>query len=130
MSDELRDEYQFDYRQAKPNRFAAVIKKDGRLVMPDQAKATSGERPATPQDKPHTELSDEQKHLLEGLYARVSLSVDDLPYTEEMEHIHRDFVQQSGLPLTIRDVYKALKNLGRRGWLGGKFRSPPVSPEG
>ena len=27
MSDELRAEYQFDYRQAKPNRFAAALKK-------------------------------------------------------------------------------------------------------
>lgn len=33
MSDELRDEYAFDYRQAKPNRFAAPLKKGGRLVV-------------------------------------------------------------------------------------------------
>jgi hypothetical protein len=124
MSDELRDEYQFDYRQAKPNRFAAVIKKDGRLVMPAQSEPTSGPGVGASQGQSHTELSDEQKHLLEDLYAGVSVSVDDLPYTEEMEHIHRDFVQQSGLSLTIRDVYKALKNLGRQGRLGGKFRSP------
>jgi hypothetical protein len=35
MSDDLRDEYQFDYRQAKPNRFAAALKKGGRLVVLD-----------------------------------------------------------------------------------------------
>mgnify|MGYP001007254799 CR=1 FL=1 len=35
MSDELRDEYQFDYRRAKPNRFAAAVKKGGRLVVLD-----------------------------------------------------------------------------------------------
>lgn len=35
MSDELRDEYQFDYRQAKPNRFAAAVRKGGRLVVLD-----------------------------------------------------------------------------------------------
>ena len=35
MSDELRDEYQFDYRQARPNRFAAAVKKGGRLVVLD-----------------------------------------------------------------------------------------------
>lgn len=29
MADDLRDEYQFDYRHAKPNRFAAVIQKEG-----------------------------------------------------------------------------------------------------
>lgn len=33
MADELRDEYQFDYRQAKPNRFAAAAPKGGRLVV-------------------------------------------------------------------------------------------------
>lgn len=33
MSDELQDEYQFDYSQAKPNRFAAALKKGGRLVV-------------------------------------------------------------------------------------------------
>jgi hypothetical protein len=33
MADELRDEYQFDYRKAKPNRFAAALKKGGRLVV-------------------------------------------------------------------------------------------------
>ena len=35
MSDELRPEYQFDYSQAKPNRFAANLKKGGRLVVLD-----------------------------------------------------------------------------------------------
>lgn len=108
MSDELRDEYDFDYRQAKPNRFAAAIKASG-VVTP-----------------PHTDLSDEQKHLLEDLYARTPLSVDDLPYTEDMDQLHRDFVQQTGLALTIRDVYKALKNLGRLGRLGGKLRTSPT----
>ena len=35
MSDELRPEYHFDYRQAKPNRFAAGLKQGGRLVVLD-----------------------------------------------------------------------------------------------
>jgi hypothetical protein len=78
---------------------------------------------------PHTELSDEQKHVLEDLYARVTVSVDDLPYTEEMEQLHVEFVARSGLSVTIRDVYKALKNLGRQGRLGGKFRSPPAKED-
>jgi len=33
MNDDLRPEYQFDYRKAKPNRFAAKMKKGGRLVV-------------------------------------------------------------------------------------------------
>ncbi len=39
MNDELRAEYQFDYRQAKPNRFAAGLKKGGRIVVLDPAVA-------------------------------------------------------------------------------------------
>ena len=35
MSDELRTEYEFDYRQAKPNRFAAGLQSGGRLVVLD-----------------------------------------------------------------------------------------------
>ncbi len=35
MSDDLRDEYEFDYRKAKPNRFAAALQKGGRLVVLD-----------------------------------------------------------------------------------------------
>lgn len=35
MSDEVRAEYEFDYRQAKPNRFAAGLKKGGRVVVLD-----------------------------------------------------------------------------------------------
>ena len=35
MNDELRDEYEFDYRQARPNRFAATVRKGGRLVVLD-----------------------------------------------------------------------------------------------
>jgi hypothetical protein len=32
-NDELRPEYQFDYGKSKPNRFAAKMKKGGRLVV-------------------------------------------------------------------------------------------------
>jgi hypothetical protein len=35
MNDELRPEYQFDYTQAKPNRFAATLKNGGSLVVLD-----------------------------------------------------------------------------------------------
>jgi len=35
MSDELREEYEFDYQQAQPNRFAAAMKSGGRLVVLD-----------------------------------------------------------------------------------------------
>ncbi len=41
MGDELRDEYEFDYSNAKPNRFAARMKQGVRAVVlePDLATA-------------------------------------------------------------------------------------------
>lgn len=41
MNDELRDEYELDYKKAKPNRFAAGMQQGGRLVIlaPDVAEA-------------------------------------------------------------------------------------------
>ena len=47
MDDELQNEYQFDYAQAKPNRFAAGLKKGGRLVTldPDVAAEFTGSEP-------------------------------------------------------------------------------------
>lgn len=74
----------------------------------------------------HTELSVEHKHLLEDLFARVPQSVDGLPYTPEMTEIHTEFVRQTGSTLTEGQVWFALKNLGREGRLGGKFRKPPA----
>jgi len=35
MSDELKAEYQFDYKKTKPNRFAAGLRQGGRLVVLD-----------------------------------------------------------------------------------------------
>jgi hypothetical protein len=35
MSEELRSEYEFDYSQAKPNRFAAKMQRGGKLVVLD-----------------------------------------------------------------------------------------------
>lgn len=67
---------------------------------------------------PHTQLAEDEKHLLERLYSKTSRSIDDLPYTDEMEEIHRCFVQQTGRDMTVSDVFKALKNLGRLGRLG------------
>lgn len=128
MNDDLRDEYPFDYRRAKPNCFAAAVKSGG-LVLPTPTTAE-----ATVEGVPvsrvgiHPELSDEQKHLLEDLYARNPLPVDDLPYSDEMEQLHRDFVREAGSSVTIREVYRALKTLGRQGRLGGKALASPATP--
>jgi hypothetical protein len=47
VSDELRGEYQFDYRQAKPNRFASPLKKGGRLVVLDPEVAAAFQESGT-----------------------------------------------------------------------------------
>ena len=47
MSDELKDEYQFDYKQAKPNRFAAKMQKGGRLVVLEPEVAAAFENSET-----------------------------------------------------------------------------------
>lgn len=41
VGDELRDEYQFDYSQAKPNRFAAAVKA-GELALPKPTAPAAG----------------------------------------------------------------------------------------
>lgn len=43
MSDELRCEYEFDYKQVKPNRLAAKMQKGGRLVVLDPEVAAAFE---------------------------------------------------------------------------------------
>ncbi len=80
--------------------------------------------PAAKRPAPHTELTEEQKRQLEELYNQSPLAVDELPYTAEMDRIHDEFVRHAGVNLSVRDVFKALKNLGRQGRLGGKVRSP------
>lgn len=57
------------------------------------------------------DLDAEQNRLLEELHRRYPLPVDDLAYSLEMEQIYREFVHRTNAPLTIRDVYKALKAL-------------------
>jgi hypothetical protein len=47
MNDELRDEYQFDYKQAKPNRFAAKLQKGG-----DSSSSTRKLRPRSKGRRP------------------------------------------------------------------------------
>ena len=39
LSDEMRDEYQFDYSKAKPNRFASRIGQDQLMIVLDPAVA-------------------------------------------------------------------------------------------
>ena len=68
------------------------------------------------------DLTDEQKHLLEDLYGGTPLGVDNLPYTDDMALIHREFVTRTNRKDGIKDVFQTLKNMGRDGRLGGKLR--------
>ncbi|MDY3561553.1 hypothetical protein R5W23_002831 [Gemmata sp. JC673] len=70
-----------------------------------------------------TKLSESQQQLLIDLYAHSPLTLDALPYTEEMERMHRQFVQQTGTAVPIGDLFKALGNLRKRSRLPRK--SPP-----
>lgn len=53
-------------------------------------------------------LKDEHGRLLVDLYKRTAKTVDDLPYTEEFEHLYESFVQRSGLTMNRHDVWRAL----------------------
>ena len=53
-------------------------------------------------------LSQDQKHTLIELYKRTKRTVDDLPYTDEFETLHTEFVARTGLTMTKHDVWRAL----------------------
>lgn len=76
-----------------------------------------------------SDLNDEQKHVLEDLYRTTPLSVDDLPYTEDMERIHCEFQRRTNRNDSIKDVLHLLKNMGRDGRLGGKLRPKATSED-
>jgi hypothetical protein len=67
---------------------------------------------------PHTELGTDQRAVLKGLYFKTdATSPEILAYTPEMESLHQELLKQTGLNLSIRDTWRALKNLGRHGQL-------------
>lgn len=77
---------------------------------------------------PHTQLSDAQKKVLEKHYYLAGVaSVDELPYTEAIEELARNFLRETGLTLSDQDVWKALKNLGRQGRLARRPKDQPSS---
>lgn len=72
---------------------------------------------------PRPKLTGEQRQLLKDLYARSSLSADELAYTDDMDRIHADFVQRTGLSMTVREVYNAIMTLRKQGRLDRKLRA-------
>ena len=71
-----------------------------------------------------TDLTDAQKQLLADLYARSPLAVDSLPYTEEMERIHIGFVQQTGIAVSVGELFRALLSLRKQARLATKSQTP------
>ncbi len=67
-------------------------------------------------------LRTEQQELLDTLYERTKLTVDDLPYTEEFEALFQSFLQRSGLTMNRHDVWRALASRRKTGKLVRKER--------
>jgi hypothetical protein len=84
----------------------------------------------SPKRLAHAELTDEERRLLVALYDRCSLSLDDLPYTCELERLHEEFLRQTDTLVTPGDLFRTLKDLQRQSRLPPKGRgpTPPVEP--
>ena len=67
-------------------------------------------------------LTDAQKDILAELYGKTKHTRDSLPYTEEFEQLHAESICRIGRPLTQRQVWKALANLGKASRLTRKQR--------
>jgi hypothetical protein len=70
----------------------------------------------------NTELSAKDNRVLEDLYCRSLLTVDELPDTDDMEELHQEFTRRTGCRLAQLEVHNALRDLERAGRLGGKKR--------
>jgi hypothetical protein len=61
------------------------------------------------------DLTDADRRLLADLYARLNVSADQLAYSPEMDALHRDFVEQTNVPIAVGDLYRELLNLRKSG---------------
>lgn len=68
------------------------------------------------------EFAPQELRLLEDLFCKTPLAVEELIYTPEMDAIHDRYVRSSGKAVTIRSVFLALRDLDRVGRLAGKSR--------
>lgn len=55
-------------------------------------------------------LKDTQKQTLRELYRLSRRTVDDLPYTQEFESLHVQFIARTGLTMTRHDVWRVLSS--------------------
>lgn len=55
-------------------------------------------------------LSNAHKEIVTELYARTTSTVDDLPYTDELDRLHSEFEYRSGRSISKHDFWRALSN--------------------
>ena len=108
--------YAEESRRLNPNRHTRAELE--RLARERKPKLAQPDRDALAGASPTVVLSDEQKGLLAELYKGVGVAVDELPYTTEMDSLHREFIKRTGLGLPIGDLHRALLNLRKAGKLG------------
>ena len=58
----------------------------------------------------HLDLNNSQIDILSELYAEADCTLDDLPYTEELERLYSQFLTRVGVSLDRHYVWKALCN--------------------
>ena len=59
------------------------------------------------------DLSPDELDILAQLYRGQNLTVDDLPYSPEIEEMARSFATTTGRRITARQIYRASSNAGR-----------------
>jgi hypothetical protein len=67
-------------------------------------------------------ISTAHESLVGELYARSSRTLDDLPYTDEFDQLHAEFVARSGRRLSQHDFWRAMANARKAGRLVRKER--------
>jgi hypothetical protein len=71
---------------------------------------------------PRLRLSNAHKEILVELYRRSARTVDDLPYTDDFEHLYTSFIARSGIVMSRHDVWKALAGCRKQSRLARKVR--------
>ncbi|MCX5654928.1 MAG: hypothetical protein NTY65_09810 [Planctomycetota bacterium] len=59
---------------------------------------------------PRLHLCNADKDLVGELYAQVARTVDDLPYTDEFERLHAEFMSRTGRQISHHDFWRALSS--------------------
>lgn len=67
-------------------------------------------------------ITNADKQVVAGLYARTRKTVDDLPYTDEFERIYAEFCERTGRDWTRHDVWRLLSNARKASRLTRKER--------